>query len=78
MTVFTEDEDETGPQTVTSSDEDCCTEDSEAREVSFRELLQLNRPDWFLVLCGIVLSIVVGTVLPILAFIFSSLLKVSA
>ena len=48
-----------------------------AREVSFLELLALNKPDWYLVVLGVILSAVVGVLFPLMAVLFSEVLRVS-
>ncbi len=47
------------------------------RQVTFRELLALNKPDWPLVLVGVVASALIGTFFPVMAPLFSELLRVS-
>ena len=42
----------------------------------FLQLLKLNRPDWHLLLVGIVSSVILGALYPILAVIFSEVLEV--
>ena len=46
-------------------------------KVSFKELLKLNKPDWPLVLIGIVCSAVIGCLFPLMAILFSDVLRVS-
>ena len=50
----------------------------EATKTSFVELLKLNRPDWYLVLIGVLCSAVIGCIFPVIAIPFSEVLKVSA
>ncbi len=45
--------------------------------VSFLELLKLNKPDWLLVLIGVIGSAILGVLFPLLAILFSSILSVS-
>lgn len=45
--------------------------------VPFRELLKLNKPDWHLVLTGVVCSAIVGCLFPLMAILFSDVLDVS-
>lgn len=47
------------------------------RKVPFKKLLMLNKPDWPLVLAGVLLLLFVGAVLPILSLIFTNVLRVS-
>lgn len=51
--------------------------DKELRRVTFRELLALNKPDWFLVVSGIIVSAIVGALFPLLAILFGEILRVS-
>ncbi len=46
-------------------------------KVSFAELLKLNKPDWLLVLVGVIGSAVLGVLFPLLAILFSNVLAVS-
>ena len=45
--------------------------------MSFAELLKLNKPDWLLVLVGVIGSAVLGILFPLLAILFSNVLAVS-
>ena len=47
------------------------------RNVSFKELLKLNRPDWPLVLVGVILSSFIGCLFPLMAVLFGEVLRVS-
>ena len=47
------------------------------RKVSFKELLKLNLPDWPLVLIGVILSALIGCLFPLMAILFSEVLRVS-
>lgn len=51
-------------------------EDSQLRKVSFKELLLLNKPDWPLVLIGVILSAVAGCLFPLMAVLFGEILRV--
>lgn len=51
--------------------------DAHHKAVSFKELLKLNRPDWPLVLIGVILSAVIGCLFPLMAVLFSEVLRVS-
>ena len=46
-------------------------------KVSFLELLKLNKPDWYLVLIGVIGSAILGVLFPMLAILFSNVLSVS-
>ena len=46
------------------------------QEVSFRELVKLNLPDWYLLLMGIICSAIIGALFPILSVLFSEILRV--
>ena len=52
-------------------------DDTKLRDISFLELLRLNKPDWPIVLLGVVASAVIGTLFPIMAPHFSEVLRVS-
>ena len=45
-------------------------------EVTFRELLKLNLPDWYLVVLGILASGIFGALFPIISILFSDILQV--
>ena len=45
-------------------------------KVPFRELLKLNKPDWYLVLLGIICSAIIGCLFPLMAILFSAVLEV--
>lgn len=51
--------------------------DVQRRPVSFKELLKLNVPDWPLVLIGVILSAIIGCLFPLMAVLFSEVLRVS-
>ena len=46
-------------------------------KVSFRELLKLNKPDWLFVLIGVICSAMIGCLFPLMAILFSDVLRVS-
>ena len=46
-------------------------------KVPFKELLKLNKPDWHLVLVGVICSAIVGCLFPLMAILFSDVLDVS-
>lgn len=46
-------------------------------EVSFKELLKFNAPDWIFVLIGIIFSAANGTIFPLIAVPSSEILEVS-
>lgn len=50
---------------------------SELRKVSFKDLLLLNKPDWPLVLIGVVASAATGALFPAMSPLFSEILRVS-
>ena len=45
-------------------------------KLSLKELLKLNKPDWLLVLIGVVCSAVIGCLFPLMAILFSEVLRV--
>ena len=45
--------------------------------VPFRELLKLNKPDWHLVLLGVICSAIIGCLFPLMAVLFRDVLAVS-
>lgn len=47
-------------------------------DVSTKELLKLNIPDWFLVVPGVVGSAIIGVLFPTIAILFSGVLEVRA
>ena len=51
--------------------------DHDDPEVSFLELLKLNKPDWYLVLVGVIGSAITGCLFPLMSVIFGSVLRVS-
>ena len=51
--------------------------DEDLPQISFWELLKLNQKDWYLVLVGVVMSAILGCLFPILAILFSDVLRVS-
>ena len=57
------------------------TADDEVEEldqIKFRELLALNRPDWYLVLLGVICATLFGITYPFVAVICSKFLEVGA
>ena len=46
------------------------------QELSFKELIKLNFPDWYFVLIGIVCSAIIGALFPLMAILFSEVLRV--
>ena len=46
-------------------------------KVPFKDLLKLNRPDWYLVLIGVICSGIVGCLFPLMAILFRGVLDVS-
>ncbi len=46
-------------------------------DVTFKELLLLNKPDWLIVLIGVISSAILGTLFPMMSILFSGLLDVS-
>ena len=46
-------------------------------KVPFKELLRLNRPDWYLVLMGVICSAIIGCLFPLMAILFRDVLAVS-
>lgn len=46
------------------------------KRVSFAQLLKLNKPDWYLVLVGILLSTAMGCLFPLMATFFGDVLGV--
>ena len=55
----------------TDSDEDPLV------EIKFTELLKLNRPDWYLVVPGVIFAGIQGAMFPLMAILFSDVLGVS-
>ena len=53
------------------------TKKEELPKVSFLQLLKLNRPDWLLVLIGVIGSAIIGCLFPLMAILFSEVLNVS-
>ena len=51
--------------------------EQEAKPPSFIELLKLNKPDWPLVLVGVIFSAIIGCLFPLQAVLFSDILRVS-
>lgn len=47
------------------------------QRVPFTQLLKLNKPDWLLVLIGVLCSAVIGCLFPLMAILFSEVLRVS-
>ena len=45
-------------------------------QVTFKELLRLNKPDWLLVVVGVVSSGLIGALFPLMSILFSSVLEV--
>ena len=64
--------------TPVKQDSETSMVDQPLRKVSFKQLLRLNKPDWQLVLCGVVFTILIGTIFPALAVLFGNILRVSA
>ena len=63
---------------VSSLQQGCYTvEDDEKQNVGFFELLALNKPDWPLVVIGVLMSAIIGTLYPLSAVLFSEILQVS-
>ena len=48
----------------------------ELGQIKFLELLALNLPDWYLVLLGVIFSVLFGIIFPLIAVIFSGVLEV--
>ena len=46
------------------------------QRVSFAQLLKLNKPDWYLVLIGVVFSAAIGCLFPLMATFFGDVLGV--
>lgn len=46
------------------------------QRVSFAQLLKLNKPDWYLVLIGVVFSAAMGCLFPLMATLFGDVLGV--
>lgn len=46
-------------------------------ELSYWQLLKLNKPDWFLVVVGVFFSAVIGCLFPAISLLFSEVLRVS-
>ena len=55
----------------------CGQEEEKEQPASFKRLLQLNSPEWLVVLAGTVMSVICGLSQPCFAFIFSEFLRVS-
>lgn len=51
--------------------------DQDVPEVSFLELLKLNKPDWYIVLVGVIGAAIMGCLFPLMSIIFSDVLRVS-
>ena len=51
-------------------------EEEGIQKVSFKELIKLNFPDWHFVLVGIFFSAVIGALFPLMAILFSEVLRV--
>ena len=45
-------------------------------EVTFKELLKLNLPDWYLVVSGVLASAILGALFPVMSILFSGILEV--
>lgn len=54
------------------------TKKEKVPKVPFTQLLKLNKPDWPLVLIGVLCSAVIGCLFPLMAILFSDVLRVSA
>ena len=46
-------------------------------EVSFQQLLKLNKPDWVFVVTGVLFSALIGCLFPVISILFSEALRVS-
>ena len=46
------------------------------QRVSFAQLLQLNKPDWFFILVGVISSAAIGCLFPVMATFFGDALGV--
>ena len=46
-------------------------------DVSYLQLLKLNKPDWILVVIGVFFSAVIGCLFPVISILFSEVLRVS-
>ena len=53
------------------------TKKEKVQKVPFIQLLKLNKPDWPLVLIGVLCSAVIGCLFPLMAILFSDVLRVS-
>ena len=53
------------------------TKKEQLPKVSFMQLLRLNKPDWLLVLIGVICSAIIGCLFPLMAILFSEVLAVS-
>ena len=53
------------------------TDEDPLVQVKFKELLKLNKPDWYLVIPGIIFTGIQGVVYVVLAVLFSELINVS-
>ena len=51
-------------------------EEEGIQEVSFKELIKLNLPDWHFVLAGIIGSAIIGALFPLISILFSEVLRV--
>lgn len=47
------------------------------QKVPFTQLLKLNKPDWVFVLIGVLCSALIGCLFPLMAILFSEVLRVS-
>ena len=56
---------------------DMVDEDEDLPKVSFWELLKLNKEDWYLLLIGITMSALVGSMFPLVSILFSETVRVS-
>ena len=55
----------------------CGQEEEKEQPASFKRLLQLNSPEWLVVLAGTIMSVINGLSQPCFAFILSEFLRVS-
>ena len=51
--------------------------DHKIRDIPFKKLLSLNKPDWHIVLIGVAAYAFIGVFLPTKAILFSEILRVS-
>ena len=53
------------------------TKTEKVQKIPFTQLLKLNKPDWPLVVVGVLCSAVIGCLFPLMAILFSEVLRVS-